>query len=100
WIPELAHTGISGCARWLTERKALIGMTLRYKTDDEIWFTFFHEVAHILLHRKAHGFVVDNADEDLTDNVIDPQMQRSEEEASRFAADTLIPPERLYSFMK
>jgi HTH-type transcriptional regulator/antitoxin HigA len=100
WVPELPHTGISGCARWLSDRKALIGLTLRYKTDDQIWFTFFHEVAHILLHRKEHGFILDNADEDLTDKVIDPQMQKNEEQASRFAADTLIPPEILSSFIK
>ena len=40
WAPELKHTGISGCARWLNQRKALIALTLRYKTDDQMWFTF------------------------------------------------------------
>lgn len=99
WVPELLHTGISGCARWLTERKALIALTLRYKTDDQIWFTFFHEVGHILLHRKKQAFILDNAETDLTDQVVDPQMQRNEEEANRFAADTLIPPELLSTFI-
>jgi addiction module HigA family antidote len=100
WVPHLLHTGISGCARWLSHKKALIALTLRYGTDDQIWFTFFHEVAHILLHRKRHEFILDNAVEDLGDRVIDPQMQSDEEEANRFAADTLIPPERLSSFVK
>lgn len=100
WVPELTHTGISGCARWLTERKALIALTLRYKADDQIWFTFFHEVAHILLHRKRHSFILDNAEKDLTDSTVDPQMQRDEEEASRFAADTLIPPDALLQFIR
>lgn len=100
WVPELKNTGISGCARWLTDSKALIGMTLRYKNDDQIWFTFFHEVGHILLHRKKYGFILDNADEDLVDRVIDPNMQRTEEEANRFAADTLIPPNELTQFLK
>ena len=100
WVPEMTHTGISGCARWLTERKALIGLTLRYKTDDQIWFTFFHEVAHILLHRKRHSFILDNAEKDLSDSTVDPQMQRDEEEASRFAADTLIPPDALLEFIR
>ena len=44
-VPELPHTGISGCARWLSDGRALIGLTLRYKTDDQMWFTFFHELA-------------------------------------------------------
>lgn len=100
WVPELPSTGISGCARWLTDRKAVIGLTLRYKTDDQIWFTFFHELAHILLHNKQHGFILDNAAEDLADNVIDPQMKKTEEEANRFAADTLIPPKALDTFIQ
>src|SRR5580698_1862122 len=35
-VPELPNTGISGCARWLTDTKALVGLTLRYKTDDQL----------------------------------------------------------------
>jgi HTH-type transcriptional regulator / antitoxin HigA len=99
-VPELPNTGISGCARWLSDKKAMIALTLRYKFDDQIWFTFFHECAHLLLHSKEHGFILDNAAEDLTDNVVDPQMQRQEEEANRFAADTLIPPAMLDSLIK
>lgn len=100
WVPELTRTGISGCARWLSERKALIALTLRYKTDDQIWFTFFHELGHILLHRRRREFIIDNAATDLADSTVDPQMQREEEEASRFAADALIPPEDLFEFMR
>lgn len=45
-------------------------------------------------------FVVDNAAEDLTDRVVDPEMQQYEAEASRFSADTLIPPRALAEFIK
>lgn len=100
WVPALRNTGISGCARWLTEKKALVGLTLRYKTDDQLWFTLFHEIAHLLLHRSKHPFVVDNAATDLFDRVVDAEMQHQEEEASRFAADTLIPPDRLDGFIQ
>jgi HTH-type transcriptional regulator / antitoxin HigA len=100
WVPDLPGTGISGCARWMGERKALIALTLRYKTDDQMWFTLFHEVAHILLHRKRRDFILDNAAEDLSDRIVDPEMQKEEEEANRFAADTLIPPEALAAFIK
>jgi addiction module HigA family antidote len=99
-VPELRNTGISGCARWLTEKVALVGLTLRYKTDDQLWFTFFHELGHILLHRNKRSFVVDNAAEDLSDHVVDPEMQQYEAEASRFSADTLIPPRALDAFMR
>lgn len=100
WVQEIRNTGISGCARWLSDSKALVGLTLRYKTDDQMWFTFFHELAHILLHRHKRSFVIDNAAEDLSDRVVDPEMQKYEEEANRFAADTLISPIALAEFIK
>ncbi len=99
-VPALRNTGISGCARWLSEKKALIGLTLRFKTDDQFWFTFFHEVGHLLLHRSKRPFVVDNAEEDLSDRVVDPEMQQIEAEANRFSADTLIPPALLGEFVR
>ena len=99
-IPALQHTGISGCTRWLSDRVALIGLTLRYKTDDQFWFTFFHELAHVLLHRTKRSFVIDNAAEDLGDRVVDPEMQQYELEANQFAADALIPPRALAEFIR
>jgi len=52
FIPELPGTHVSGATRWLSSGKALIIQSLRYRTDDHFWFTFFHEAAHILLHGK------------------------------------------------
>ena len=98
-VPGLRKTGISGCARWLTDKRALIGLTLRYKTDDQLWFTLFHEIGHILLHKKYCRFVVDNANENLLDNIVDPAMQKIESEANNFSADTLIPPKELGEFI-
>jgi hypothetical protein len=40
-------------------------------------------------------FVIDNPAEDMSDEVVDPEMAKYEEEANRFAADTLIPPAEL-----
>jgi HTH-type transcriptional regulator/antitoxin HigA len=99
-VPALRNTGISGCARWLTDKRALIGLTIRYKTDDQFWFTFFHELGHLLLHRGKRPFVVDNAEDDLSDRVVDPEMQQVEAEANRFSADTLIPPALLGPFLR
>lgn len=100
WVPELPHIGMSGCARWLTSTKALVALSLRYKTDDQMWFTFFHELGHILLHRKTRDFVLDNAFESLSDNIVDPEIQKCEEEANAFARDTLIPPAELAAFIR
>lgn len=96
-VPELRGTAISGCARWLTGKRALIGLTTRYKTDAQFWFTFFHELGHLLLHRGA--FVVDNV-EDVLHGVVDPEMRQLEVEANQLSADTLIPPALLGRFIR
>jgi hypothetical protein len=49
-----AETGVSGATRWLHPEKALIQLSLRYKTNE---FTFFHEAGHILLHGKKALFL-------------------------------------------
>ena len=81
FVPELSKTHVSGATRWLTPTKALIQLSVRYKTDDQLWFTFFHEAAHILLHGKKDIFVEFN-------RTTNPK----EQEADRWAADFLIPP--------
>lgn len=99
-VPELPGTRISGCARWLSDKHAMVGLTIRYKWADQLWFTFFHEVAHILLHRLRRLFVIDNAADHMGDAVVDPDMARFEEEADQFAADTLIPPAEFAEFLR
>ena len=100
WVPELPDSGISGCARWISDKKALIGLTLRYKTEDQMWFSFFHQLGHLLLHRKKRPFVLDNAENDLFDRVVDPEMEKYEAEANQFASDALIPPAELTEFIR
>ena len=99
-VPGLPGTGISGCARWLSNRRAVVGLTLRYKTDDQLWFTLFHEIAHILLHRSKRSFVIDNAANDLGDKIVDPEMESIESEANTFARETLIPPMQMAEFLR
>lgn len=82
FVPELPKVRASGATRWLTPNKALIQVNLRYKTDDQLWFTFFHEAGHILKHGKRDVFIEDGDD---------PVMKEKEDEAHRFAADFLIP---------
>jgi addiction module HigA family antidote len=81
FVPELPKVCASGATRWLTPNKAMIQVNLRYKTDDQLWFTFFHEAGHILKHGKREIFIEDGGNQD-----------EKEEEANRFAADFLIPP--------
>jgi len=87
---EIPRASLSGAARWLTKDKALIQLSLKYKTDDQIWFSFFHEAAHILLHGKRAVFVDDRMDEDSDE----------EREANSFAQDILIPRDHVVSLGK
>jgi HTH-type transcriptional regulator/antitoxin HigA len=62
-----------------------VQLSLRYKTDDQFWFTLFHELAHVLLHGKKEVWIEDEVPGDAS--VEDPL----EQEANRFAAEVLIP---------
>lgn len=87
FVPELPKTHVSGVTRWLTPHKALLQLSYRHKTDDHLWFSFFHEAAHILKHGKTEVFI------DL-DNV-----GQKEDEANKFAADFLIPAAKFKRFI-
>jgi HTH-type transcriptional regulator/antitoxin HigA len=79
-----------GASRWLSPHKALIQLSLRYHWEDVFWFSFFHEAAHVLLHRKK-GIFVDGLE--LTKSPALEDDRRLEDEANRFAARFLIPAE-------
>ncbi|WP_319559005.1 HigA family addiction module antitoxin [Marispirochaeta sp.] len=83
-VPELKGTRISGAARWLSPGRALISLSLRYKSNDQFWFSFFHEAAHILLHGKRI-FI------DQKDGSDDGEDDTKEAEANEFAGNLLIP---------
>ncbi len=73
---------VSGATRWLSPDKALLMLSLRHKTNDHLWFAFFHEAGHLLLHGKRMVF--------LETNGLDDEHER---EADQFASDLLIPPQ-------
>ncbi len=81
FVPELPGTSLWGATRWVSPTRALMQLSLRYKMDDHLWFTFFHEAAHILLHGRRDVFLEDDADE----------RSSKEQEADSFARDWLIP---------
>ncbi len=51
--PKLPRVPISGSTRWI-RNTPVIQFTARYKQNDRFWFTFFHEIGHILLHGKKY----------------------------------------------
>ena len=56
-VGPLPRAAIAGAARWLTPRKALIQIGGMDQGADRLWFTFFHQAAHLLLHTKKVVFV-------------------------------------------
>lgn len=87
FMRELPKSRASGATRWLNPNKALIQLSLRYKTNDHLWFTFFHEAGHILLHGKREVFLEDGSEE-----------TEKEKQADEFACDWLIPPDQYRKF--
>lgn len=80
-VPHLKKTYVDGMAKWLGKDKALIVLSCRGKKWDSFWFNFFHELAHIIKHRKKDLFI--NAEETSTLDI--------EEEANNIAKNLLIP---------
>lgn len=80
--PQVRGARVSGATRWLDPNKALIQLSLRYKTDDQFWFTFFHEAAHLILHGKREVFL---------EGIGDPEQAQQEKEANELAAHLLVP---------
>lgn len=89
FVPALPKTGVSGATRWINKDKAIIQLSLRYRTDDHLWFTFFHEAGHILLHGKKELFLEGT-------NGLDKDK---ENEASTFAEQELIPAKKFSKFI-
>lgn len=80
-VKEIPKASVSGAAKWASKDKAVIMLSLKFKTDDQFWFSFFHEAAHILLHSKKQVFIDDGVNGESEEEL----------EANHFARDILIP---------
>ena len=79
FVPDLPKTGVFGATRWLGG-KAMIQLSLRYRSNDHLWFTFFHEAGHIVHHGRKEIFLEGNG-----------MDGKKEEQANAFARNKLIP---------
>lgn len=88
-VKPLTKTRLSGAAWWLSPRRPIIALSARHMTTDHLWFSFFHEAAHILLHSKKSVFVDGaNGGED-----------EIETEANEWAANFLVPRKEWQKFV-
>jgi len=89
FVPSLPMLGIWGAARWLSAERPLIQLSGRYRSDDHFWFTFFHEVYHILLH---HNRTI------LEFGEVGFGKTEMEHEANEKASQLLIPDDQYWPF--
>jgi addiction module HigA family antidote len=80
FVPEIPETSISGAMHWIEPAKALIQLGLHYTTEDQLWFTFFHEAGHVVRHGKWI----------FPWEIKEQEREREEREADLFATDSLI----------
>lgn len=94
FVPTPDGARVCGATRWIARDKALVQLSLRYKTDDQLWFTLFHELGHVLLHGKREQFI----DFERACNV-SAQACTQEQEANDFATRMLIAPAEMTRFI-
>ncbi len=82
-VPEVPGSRCSGATRWI-KKHPVVQLSLRHKTDDHFWFTFFHELAHVLLHGQREVFLDGGS-------LSSAKTQKQETEADSFAREILIP---------
>lgn len=70
----------SGATRFLTPEKALLQLSFRYLADDQLWFTVFHEIGHLLLHASDQLFL----------EGLEERHAEAEREADEFALQALF----------
>jgi Zn-dependent peptidase ImmA (M78 family)/transcriptional regulator with XRE-family HTH domain len=81
---------VSGATYSTEEGAPLIVLSGRYLSDEHLWFTFFHEAAHVLLHHG--GIFIDELDQTSRDQTEDD----SEQEANRWASAKILTPELMH----
>ena len=55
--PTPAGCQASGATKFLSSDQALLMLSFRFLSDDHFWFTFFHEIGHLVLHGKDSIFI-------------------------------------------
>lgn len=72
----------SGAVKFVNEEKAMMLLSFRYLSDDHFWFTFFHEIGHLLMDHGRKIFI---------EGINQTSEDEDEKEANLFAGEALIP---------
>jgi len=93
-IEPLHNCKMDGATIWLDEDSPIIALSIRYDRIDAFWFTLLHELCHVI-HEDA------SIDDDLFGEGQLPSIAKvaNERKADLEASDTLVPSEKLNSFV-
>lgn len=90
-FPHFPRTYAHGATFWIEPRKkAVLLSSARGRWADIFWFSFFHELGHLLLHGNTVFVEMDQSAE---------TRMPEEEAADRFAQDSLVPPADYAAFV-
>lgn len=87
--PHLPKTYVNGVTYKISQDKAIIMISDRGKKDDILWFTLFHEIAHLIKHGKKEVFI--DEEETIKNDI--------ELEADEYAKNILIPQKEYNKFL-
>lgn len=88
-VEKYPNTNVVGATQWDTDgHKAIIQLNLKGKRSDSLWFTLFHEIAHILMHDSKDFHLTMDDDKIL------------EDKADELACSLLIPHEDFFRFKR
>lgn len=79
-VPTPQKCTASGVTKFINKDKALLVLSFRYLTDDQFWFTFFHEAGHLILHNhkslriESESNAKSAEDEELEANLFASEM--------------------------
>lgn len=83
--PNFNSTHLDGAASISSSGNPILALTLRYDRIDNFWFTFFHEIAHIMLDHIHQNTIVEDTSASSNHSI--------EREADHWAEAQLIPQE-------
>lgn len=93
-LPTLKNSNINGVVKWLDSSKVMMALNTRGAYNDKFWFSFFHELKHVLQKAKRKMIIGE-------ENCIPNYEIILEYEADLFAKEILIPTnefDKLYFF--
>ena len=93
-VEPLTNMRMDGATIWLDDQSPVIAVSVQHERMDNFWFTVFHEFSHVV-----HGDA--SIDDNLCGEGRTPSLVKEDEErnADNEAAATLIPPDKLQSFI-